>query len=603
MTSSDERLSQPSTRRSAPESYLVVARRYRPQTFQELIGQEPIVRALTSAIETQRVGHAYLFTGARGVGKTSAARILAKALNCHTGPSVQPCCACDICRSISAGEDVDVLEIDGASNRGIDEIRLLRQNVNVRPSRARFKIYIIDEVHMLTKEAFNALLKTLEEPPPHVKFIFATTEPAKIPTTILSRCQRFDFAGVDATQIRQRLQQIAKAEGIEADEEALEILARRAEGSLRDSQSLLEQILSFGGDRITTDVVQSLLGIAPLSRIRDMASSVAAGNAAAALQELDDAIAGGCDAEQVVEQLLGYFRDIMVAAVGCDADQFRTLSRSEAGEIDNLARRMGVEKSLAAVQILQQTLGQFRATVQGRILVEASLVRLAHLDAIDDLPALIAELRCDGAPPERTTSAGHSATTGPQPPPAGGKKNGPITTPEALRPLPNGPAEATPTSCDNTMWSSRPWDDATATAAWREAVDRLGRSSELVADNAARCTRLAVGGPGRLVASFPAHYTSCKRFCEEPQQKAKLETSLAELVGRTIQIIFEIHADENDENRPASAPRNSLSRRQLQAEIGSRPFVQRAMELFDTGKIKIDPPADNAGRRSATSNH
>ncbi len=223
-----------------------MARRYRPQRFEELIGQEHVVRALQGAIAAKRVGHAYLFTGARGVGKTSAARILAKALNCVHGPTPTPCNECDICQSISAGSDVDVLEIDGASNRGIDEIRQLRQNVNVRPSRARFKIYIIDEVHMLTREAFNALLKTLEEPPEHVKFIFCTTEPAKIPVTILSRCQRFDFAGIHLPSIVERLAQIVEAEGVTAEPEALAILARRAGGSMRDSQSLLEQLLAFG---------------------------------------------------------------------------------------------------------------------------------------------------------------------------------------------------------------------------------------------------------------------------------------------------------------------------------------------------------------------
>jgi len=186
-------------------SYVVVARRYRPQTFDELVGQQHVAKALSNAIATNRVGHAYLFTGARGVGKTSAARILAKALNCQQGPTPSPCNVCELCQSISSGDDVDVLEIDGASNRGIDEIRQLRQNVNVRPSRSRFKIYIIDEVHMLTREAFNALLKTLEEPPEHVKFIFCTTEANKIPITILSRCQRFDFAGIQTASIAQRL--------------------------------------------------------------------------------------------------------------------------------------------------------------------------------------------------------------------------------------------------------------------------------------------------------------------------------------------------------------------------------------------------------------
>src|SRR6185436_18648908 len=197
----------------------------------QLIGQGQVSQALANAITTNRVGHAYLFTGARGVGKTSTARIFAKALNCVNGPTTTPCGECDICHGIASGDDVDVIEIDGASNRGIDEIRQLRSNVNVRPSRARFKIYIIDEVHMLTNQAFNALLKTLEEPPEHVKFIFCTTEADKIPITVLSRCQRFDFAGIDSQAIHTRLGEIAKAEGVEADADALQIIAIRAAGS------------------------------------------------------------------------------------------------------------------------------------------------------------------------------------------------------------------------------------------------------------------------------------------------------------------------------------------------------------------------------------
>src|SRR3954447_26530473 len=259
---------------TADARYTVIARRYRPQTFEELVGQEHVARALQQAIASGRVGHAYLFTGARGVGKTSAARILAKALNCVHGPTPTPCNECDVCLRVTAGEDVDVLEIDGASNRGIDEIRQLRQNVAVRPSRDRYKIYIIDEVHMLTKEAFNALLKTLEEPPEHVKFIFATTEPQKIPITILSRCQRFDFAGIRAASIQERLDQIAAAEGVSLDREASQILASRAAGSMRDSQSLLEQLLAVGGKKITAADVNQLLGIAPAERLSGLARSL-----------------------------------------------------------------------------------------------------------------------------------------------------------------------------------------------------------------------------------------------------------------------------------------------------------------------------------------
>ncbi|MCA9026277.1 MAG: DNA polymerase III subunit gamma/tau, partial [Planctomycetaceae bacterium] len=231
--------------------YTVLARRFRPQTFDEVVGQERIGQALRNAIASDRVAHAYLFTGARGVGKTSTARIFAKALNCPHVKDAVPCNECEVCRSIAAGSDVDVLEIDGASNRGIDDIRSLRANVNVKSMRSPYKVYIIDEVHMLTKEAFNALLKTLEEPPPRVKFIFCTTEPNKVPDTILSRCQRFDFGTIASDSIKGRLASIAAAEGVEVADEALDLIARRAAGSMRDSQSLFDQLLAFGGEQIT----------------------------------------------------------------------------------------------------------------------------------------------------------------------------------------------------------------------------------------------------------------------------------------------------------------------------------------------------------------
>ena len=311
-------------------SYVVVARRYRPQTFDELVGQEHVAQALSGAIAANRVGHAYLFTGARGVGKTSAARILAKALDCVHGPTATPCNECDICLSIGAGSDVDVLEIDGASNRGIDEIRQLRQNVNIRPSRARFKIYIIDEVHMLTREAFNALLKTLEEPPEHVKFIFCTTEATKIPITILSRCQRFDFAGISHASIVERLRQIVEAEGVEAEPEALAMLARRAAGSMRDSQSLLEQLLALrrreDHDRRRA---RACWARPATTRLSQLAAHWSSANAAAAIAELDAAVREGVDVGQLLEQLLGYFRDSMAAAVGLPGRAFLYTSPSE----------------------------------------------------------------------------------------------------------------------------------------------------------------------------------------------------------------------------------------------------------------------------------
>jgi DNA polymerase-3 subunit gamma/tau len=303
---------------------------------------------------------------------------------------------------VSTGEDVDVLEIDGASNRGIDEIRQLRQNVAVRPSRDRYKIYIIDEVHMLTKEAFNALLKTLEEPPEHVKFIFATTEPQKIPITILSRCQRFDFAGISAGSIQERLAQIAAAEGVTIEPEALQILASRAAGSMRDSQSLLEQLLAVGAGKITAADVNNLLGIAPAERLSGLVKSLADRDTPAALAELDAAIASGVEVGLLLDQLVGYIRDVMALAVGCKPDQLLYALPSQAEEVAEIGRRLGVATILAISQILDQASARMRVSVHGRTLVEMAIVRICQLGELDELAELVAELR--GTPAENSAN-------------------------------------------------------------------------------------------------------------------------------------------------------------------------------------------------------
>ena len=370
------------------ENYVVVARRYRPTSFDELIGQGHVAQALKNAIDTNRVGHAYLFTGARGVGKTSSARILAKALNCENGPAPEPCNNCDICSDIGSGEDVDVLEIDGASNRGIDEIRQLRSNVNIRPSRARYKIYIIDEVHMLTMQAFNALLKTLEEPPEHVKFIFCTTDPEKIPITVLSRCQRFDFSSVDSDSIQSRLQHICENENVSASADALNLLARRAAGSMRDSQSLLEQLLSFCGNELTLDDVQKLLGAADNSLVIEIAESISTNKPNVAFQGVETAIGRGVDAGQLCEQLLTCFRDVSALLAGCNSDLMKFANPDDESQLKQIGAQMGMESVLAAMQILDQTLIKMRQSTHQRTLLEMCLVRaasLANVSSIQDL--------------------------------------------------------------------------------------------------------------------------------------------------------------------------------------------------------------------------
>ncbi len=558
--------------------YVVVARRYRPQTFEQLIGQEHVARALIGAIASNRVGHAYLFTGARGVGKTSAARILAKALDCEHGPTPTPCNECDICQSISAGSDVDVLEIDGASNRGIDEIRQLRQNVNIRPSRARFKIYIIDEVHMLTREAFNALLKTLEEPPEHVKFIFCTTEATKIPITILSRCQRFDFAGIHLPSIVARLAQIVEAEGVTADPAALAILARRANGSMRDSQSLLEQLLAFGENKITPADVHAMLGTAGDVRLSELVGHLVQRNAAGAITELDAALEEGVDVGQLLEQLLGYLRDCMTAAVGCPAETFLHTSPTEQEQLIQTGKQLGLETILAIMQIVDHTLSRLRYSTQSRTLAEMALVRIANLENLDELSTLIAQLR-SGAPPA-TDLAGVS-------PSSAAKKKAELT---AGRNASNGAANDASHGASEPV-AARPegaiqLTDETLEAIWKETLANL---SDLLAENAALCESVAIRAPNRLVVTFRAKYTSCKAFCERPEQLAKLEAALGEVAAGPIKVEFELLKEEQV---ATPATRRGPGNRQRLAEKAEHPLVRRASELFDARLVRIEEPGD-----------
>ena len=621
---------------SAPGEYVVVARRYRPQSFVELVGQQHVAEALAGAIHSQRVGHAYLFTGARGVGKTSAARIFAKALDCVEGPTDKPCNQCDICRSITSGDDVDVIEIDGASNRGIDDIRQLRQNVNVRPSRARFKIYIIDEVHMLSRDAFNALLKTLEEPPEHVKFIFCTTEPEKIPITILSRCQRFDFAGIETTTIGERLRQITAAEGVAIEDEAVDLLARRAAGSMRDSQSLLEQILAAGGKAITVGDVQRLLGIAADTRMTALVDRLAARDAAGALGELDAAVRQGVDVGQLLDQLLGQLRDLMAAAVGCPPQAFLYASPSRAAEIIATAPRIGIHTLLAMLQIAEETAARLKQSTHGRTVVETALVRICCLEELDEIAGLIEQLN-QGAPVggggAMTSGAGRTMM------PAAGanvKKN--IDAPQPL----SGPAyRAAPAAATTTVAASatavapRPVNATTANVGSETTavVAPAARSSspqpatapqpsstapttspaqpasttplpgadellgvwervcreldDMLGENAGRCLRVSSSGSNRLVAQFAKRHNICKQFCERPDHAARLETALTEALGRPIKIEFQT-VDEPAGAAAPPKPKAGPAPHEKLREKMQKPFVKKALELFDARAMRLE---------------
>ena len=600
------------TSSAATERHVVVALKYRPQSFESLVGQDHIATALGNAIRQNRVGHAYLFTGARGVGKTSSARIFAKCLNCETAPTSQPCEKCEACKAISQGEDVDVLEIDGASNRGIDEIRQLRANASIRPSRSPNKIYIIDEVHMLTKEAFNALLKTLEEPPQHVKFIFCTTDPEKIPITVLSRCQRFDFSPVQTTEIAERLKLIATTEGVNIDDQALALLARRANGSMRDSQSLLEQMLSFCDSKISVDDVHQLLGTADISRIADVAQAMADQDAAATMNLIHQGNFAGVDAGQMANQLLGYFRDMMAVRVGSNEETLLNCSSQDLPKLQSLADQFGLETILNITQILDATVVKMQNSLHGRTLLEVAAVRICNFEHLDSLADLVSSLRKGGAVPKVRTSTQAGSTAAESSPPK--KKqltnNAPqpsaavpapttttpepvVTAPAAPEPVvekpasPVGVAASIPAPVANpASVTEAPATEPTAPATdsgsafnttsaaqiWKTVTQKL---DGMTADMASDFSKVELGPSGNLIVTLADKVN--KDFCNKPERKQLIESILAETTQQTVKVEF--LAARRDTKHEAIQPK--LTRVQQIRKLEESEFVSSAMKLFD----------------------
>ena len=360
-------------------AYVALYRRWRPESFADLVGQEHISRTLSRAVTSGQTSHAYLFTGPRGTGKTSTAKILARALNCAEGPTLTPCGVCDSCRSISDGSSMDVFEIDAASNRGIDEIRDLRESVKFAPTEGHYKIYIIDEVHMLTTEAFNALLKTLEEPPERVIFILATTEPHKVPATIQSRCQRYDFHRITVTEIRDRLIYVCKESDIAAEEDALGIIAAQADGGMRDALSILDQCMALAEGTLTAERVQEALGLVGRAWIRRMAGEIAARDAAALIAQLSELLQSGRELKQVLAELAQYFRRLMIAGVG-GAVSAAELCAGDAEELRMDAAQFTQEEIMSILRRLNETMQELRTSPQPRIAVETLLIGLCHTE-------------------------------------------------------------------------------------------------------------------------------------------------------------------------------------------------------------------------------
>ncbi len=497
-------------------------RKWRSQTFDEVVGQEHVVRTLTSALAQGRIAHAYLFAGPRGTGKTTMARLLAKAVNCLADDGPKPCNRCAVCQALNEGRLLDLIEIDGASNRGIDEVRTLREQVNFSPNVARYKVYIIDEVHMLTPEAFNALLKTLEEPPAHVIFVLATTEVHKLPPTIISRCQRFDFRRIPLDLITQRLRLIADQEGIKAEQDALELIARSATGSMRDAISLLDQLSAYGSDSITRDLVQAMLGAVSVEPLADLVDHVIHGDLKEALGVVGRLVDQGLDPRQLTAELLDYVRDLLQVKAGNAPSLMAGGAQTEA-RMRAQAEALRVEDLLRLSRLLTQA----GLEVKGNILPQLPL-ELALTEAI---------VKPEAAPAQAVQPAPQPR---PAPPPAATPVSPkPEPKPQPAAPRREQPAAAAPTLTPATAPASIASEGGSTVGLeavyqrWDEFVENLrGRSPRTLALSVQALLRS--GAPLRVegdvvVVGFPSEFHRSK--ANENAPKALAEQALAEALG------------------------------------------------------------------------
>ena len=554
-------------------SYLVLARKWRPQSFEDVAGQEHVTRTLQNAIRAQRVAHAYLFTGVRGVGKTTAARILAKALNCEKGPTETPCNECSQCQEITQGSSIDVLEIDGASNRGIDEIRQIIENVRYQPAKCRFKIYIIDEVHQVTKDAFNALLKTLEEPPPSVKFILATTEPHRLPETILSRCQRYDFRRIRLREIVERLGAIAKSEGLKITDGALVLLAREADGSMRDAQSLLEQVLACAepsdgkGKQATVDetLLQEVLGLAERRILYEISAAVLGGDARKCLALVAEVVHQGRDLNRLSRDLVEHFRNLLVARVsgkqsaGSGAAILLDLPDQEIADLTEQTAAVSVETLLDYFDFMAAGDEEVARAATPRFALETVLIRLATLPQSLPVAQLVERLeRLEGKAP------------------TGAKPQIATSRPSSLASAPHAPvSSAGPSSvavAPPVVDVPRLAESAEPGEAWREFVAFVGKEQKFLASHLESGTALTLP-PGQLkIAVSERHHLA---YLQHSDNLATLKDLARRFFAQEVSVQI---ASELSVSGPSAAERG-MSAPVSPAEERSE-MVKEALRIF-----------------------